>query len=960
MTQSNTYYLNNPLIHSDRRLGDTSSEWVKSFDCTHMRPLIICRGPIRKEAMDVFDEMGIDSYGILLSEKDSIVYQNALAPELRKLTDPNRVHRVPDYTGANKEERAQRIKQIVNIAKSNGYNSIFAGYGFMSEDAEMVEAMEEAGLNFIGPCSFTQKSAGMKDQAKRTALETGVSVTPGVNNATSLALFAKYGKDGLEQCAKDNNLNVDFTACKDDEEKALALLAASYDAGIDIIDASDIGAALQVEAKRMLTEKPNNRFRLKAIAGGGGKGQRILQSANSYDGASLEEKVEKAAAKVPSLVLECLIELKTNGVGDNKNVLIEMNIETTRHQEIQVVGNGEWCMTMGGRDCSLQMHEQKLLEVSVTEEELQAAIEVATQAGKTAEAKQLQQDLVILQRMEHEGAVFGEAVKLDSVGTFECIVDGESHYFMEMNTRIQVEHRVTELCYNLKFTNPDNVDDFFVAESLVEVMVLLAAHGPRLPKPERQVRSVSSVEARMNATNQALQPHAGGVIENWSNAIEGEIRDDQGISMHNPDTDVFMKYHLAGAYDSNIALLLTIGNDRTTTYERMAEILRVTELRGKDLATNLEFHYGLVNWFLGNNINARPTTRFIVPYLTAVGLLKQTANNLNLDYAYQQVCKRALAAVEEDARPALQAVLQRKQLLLTRPVEILLAEPHILAGWLSINRHNFTVDSEQVSWKANPVRILAETYHFLNMDYCEQKPAASMIWDHDNEILSQAISFYDTLEDKLGTHDFAAIETALEGSAPAGVTDEQWQAARAAHVGYQAGSDILSLLPFIANSTDFFDLKVNEDLSIHIPEKLLDGDLQTTMSKVLVPPPVAKSDEILAPTGGMFYSCEAPGMPPFVEVGSHFDAGQPLYIIEVMKMFNKINAPFSGTIDEILVGDDGAIIKKGQPLYKITPDEKVVVESEEEIQARRQASTDQFLASLAPSSAGKAKVAAEA
>ena len=92
---SNEHYLNNPLIHEDRRLGAASSDWVKQFDCSHMRPLIICRGPIRKEAMDVFSQMGIDHYGILLSEKDSIVYPRALAPELRELTDPSRVH--PGY-----------------------------------------------------------------------------------------------------------------------------------------------------------------------------------------------------------------------------------------------------------------------------------------------------------------------------------------------------------------------------------------------------------------------------------------------------------------------------------------------------------------------------------------------------------------------------------------------------------------------------------------------------------------------------------------------------------------------------------------------------------------------------------------------------------------------------------------------------------------------------------------------
>ncbi len=947
MQTSNNYYLNNPLIHKDRQLTKSTSDWVRGFSCKDMKPLIICRGPIRKEAMDVFDEMGIHGYGILLSEKDSITYTNALAPELRRLTDPDRVHRVPDYTGATKEERNKRIQQIISIAHDNGYNSIFAGYGFMSEDADMVEAMENAGLNFIGPCSFTQKSAGMKDQAKRTALETGVSVTPGVNNATSLALFAKYGKDGLEACAKEHNLSVDFSACKDAEEQALALLAASYDAGIDIIDAADIGAALQVEAKRMLAEKPNNRFRLKAIAGGGGKGQRILQSANSYEGATLEEKVEKAAAKVPSLVLECLIELKTNGVGDNKNVLIEMNIDTTRHQEIQVVGNGDWCMTMGGRDCSLQMHEQKLLEVSVTEEELEAAIVAAEAAGNQAEAEQLKKDLVILQRMEHEGAVFGQAVKLDSVGTFECIVDGEAHYFMEMNTRIQVEHRVTELCYKLKFSNPDNPADYFIAESLVEVMVLIARHGKALPKPERLMREKTSVEARMNATNQALQPHAGGIIENWSNAIPGEIRDDQGISTHNPDTDVFMKYHLAGAYDSNIALLLTTGETRMDSYLRMAEILRRTELRGKDLATNLEFHYGLVHWFIGNGINARPSTRFIVPYLTLVGLLKEQANQLDLDYAYGVIRQRYMETHSEQAAEWA-AVLDAKKLLFTRPLERLFAEPHYMSGWLSINKQALRVSGGEVQWLENPILLLDRLYHYLNMNFEAGKPARYMIWDHDHEILSAAVTFYQSLESRLGVSDFTALQALLaRDEAPEGFDAADWTAVRSAHSGYMAGTELLAVLAHIADSTGFFELAVQPDLSIDIPERLTDEALQKRMAKVLVPPPMAKSDEILAASGGMFYPREAPGMEVFVNEGDHFEAGDTLYIVEVMKMFNKVAAPFAGTIEKVLVEGDGVIIKKGQPLFKINPDEKIEVATPEQIAAERRAKTDNFLKAIA-------------
>ncbi|MDX1565866.1 MAG: biotin carboxylase N-terminal domain-containing protein, partial [Phycisphaeraceae bacterium] len=139
------YYTDNPLIHRDRRLGNSPSEWVRSFACEDLKPLIVCRGPIRLEAMTVFEELCIDHYGILLSEKDSIVYPNALSPELRMLTDNSRVHRVPDYTGASKEERVERIGQIIQTAKENGYNAIFAGYGFMAEDDEFVQAIEDAG-----------------------------------------------------------------------------------------------------------------------------------------------------------------------------------------------------------------------------------------------------------------------------------------------------------------------------------------------------------------------------------------------------------------------------------------------------------------------------------------------------------------------------------------------------------------------------------------------------------------------------------------------------------------------------------------------------------------------------------------------------------------------------------------------------------------------------------------------
>jgi acetyl/propionyl-CoA carboxylase alpha subunit len=130
--------------------------------------------------------------------------------------------------------------------------------------------------------------------------------------------------------------------------------------------------------------------------------------------------------------------------------------------------------------------------------------------------------------MEEESARFGVAVGLDSASTFECIVDRDRHYFMEVNTRIQVEHRVSEIN-----------------------------------------RFGAAAEARLNATDASLSPSAGGMIRYWTKPLEGEIRDDQGICMPNPDSGQFMRYKVAGAYDSNIALLLTTGVDRIDSYNSL-------------------------------------------------------------------------------------------------------------------------------------------------------------------------------------------------------------------------------------------------------------------------------------------------------------------------------------------------------------------------------------------------------
>jgi acetyl/propionyl-CoA carboxylase alpha subunit len=932
LAESRAPYGDNSYQFGNRRLGESLSAWVRSFACDDMKVLIVCRGPIRKEAIDVFREMGMIQVGMLLSEKDSIVFPRALSPELR-IMNPRFVHPVPDYTGATKEEREQRVADIIRICRRHGYDAVFAGYGFMAEDAAFVRALEDAGLTFIGPCSHTQTAAGAKDEAKRTAIENDVSVTPGINDATVRALLRKCPDHAaLARLAKSHGLEVPALrdAARSLAELAAELLDASYAAGVDLITIDELGDTLRLEAERLLRDQPGRRFRLKAIGGGGGKGQRIFGD----------------AAQVSGLVREVLAEVKATGVGDNKNMLLELNVEQTRHNEIQILGNGEWCISLGGRDCSLQMHEQKLVEVSITQEGLRDAIAQARAARQATKAKALEGDLGVLERMEAEAERFGVAVGLDSASTFECIVEGERHYFMEVNTRIQVEHRVSELCYGLRFTNPDDEGDSFEVLSLVEAMALIARHKKRLPRPVRFKRDGATIEARLNATDRALSPAAGGVIMSWSDPIAGEIRDDQGISIKNPDTGLFMRYRLAGAYDSNVALLLATGKDRLESWQRLVEILRRTTLRGMDLATNLEFHYGILTWFLARDPWAKPTTRFVVPYLTLLGELAQEAHGIDLDYAFQQIARRATAAASPESLEATRRVIELKETLLERPIRLLFDEPHFLSAWLSQHRLDLVVRDGQLEWQRNPVEVLAETYRLLDMDTA-QTAAAYRIWDHDRELLDTALAFYDKLATRLpaGTT-WPELDATLRGEAPAfGFDDPAWSRVRAAHAGHQLGLDILALLPLIADKTGFYDLALEDDLRVRIPDRLHDPSHQEAMRKVLVPPPVTKADEIVAAMGGTFYTQEAPDLPPFVTSGSHFERGDALYIVEVMKMFNKVYASFAGTVTEVLA-TNGAVVRKGQPLFRIQPDEVFVEEDPTEREQRLRANTEAYLVRL--------------
>lgn len=895
---------------------ESESAWIRSFTVESIKCLIVCRGPVRKETMDVFDAIGVKEYGILLSEKDSIVYPKALAPELRNFRFPENIHRVPDYMGAGKEEKEQRIHQIIGIAKDNGYTHIFAGYGFMAEDAEFIEAIEKAGIIFMGPSSHVAKGAGAKDEAKKLARSLNVSVTPGVDNITALALLRKTGnsKDGLLKVAKENNLNFSFNDSKSLEDNAEDLLQLSYEKTIDITSIPDLQKESSILCEDIWKKYPGKRIRFKYIGGGGGKGQRVISEKSEIDAA----------------VMEILAESKVTAVGSNRNFLIELNIENTRHNEIQLIGNGEWSLSLGGRDCSLQMHEQKLLEISQTVELLQKEADLvrSTNAKKAAI---LDKDVQTLKDMEHQAEVFGKAIRLNSVSTFECIVEGNSFFFMEVNTRIQVEHRVTEMVYKMKFTNPNDPNDFFYIDSLVEAMAVLSIHGPRVPKPERILRNISGAEVRINATNRALQPHAGGIIQNWSKALPEEIRDDQGICTRNPDTGAFVHYNLAGAYDSNVALLVSYGNSRTENLEILGNILRKTELRGQNLETNLLVHYGLIQWILGKDAMFKPSTAFMISYLAGIGALQSIINDLDLEYLWTEKTKASDADLKK--------ILNKKMTLVIRPMERLLANPHLLGGFLGyFDGKLWTRTGSNVEFNENPIQFLDSLYYYLNLDTTEEKASSEKIWDHDAKLLSEAKVFYTELSKRTGLSSWKELSDALtKGKNPSkSLTDDLWNASVASHNGFQAGLETLLLLPKIGIKSNFFGLDVNADLDGVVPDEFKNKDTRDAFIKMLNPPPKMSGDEIVAPMGGMFYSKEAPNLPPLINEGDHFQAGQPLFIIEVMKMFNKILAPVSGTIvKNLMVDSDGKIVTKAQPIFKIKPDEVLKEESPEEIRARK-------------------------
>jgi biotin carboxyl carrier protein len=364
----------------------------------------------------------------------------------------------------------------------------------------------------------------------------------------------------------------------------------------------------------------------------------------------------------------------------------------------------------------------------------------------------------------------------------------------------------------------------------------------------------------------------------------------------------------------------------------MASVLRRTELRGDDLHTNLEVHYGLIQWFLGRGVMAEPTTRFMQSYLAGVGALQQTVDDIDVEQAIIETGKRA-----PDAESG--KLLAAKQTLLHRPIERLFESAHVLGGFLGrYDGELWRVEGDEVSFEANPVVFLERLYHFVGLEPEAEKAPAEQIWGHDGAILGTAMAFYDEVAERTGARSRAELERLFEGERNddiAGGDDALWQRCVAAHRGHQLGLELLLMIPRIGLRSEFLGIQVNDELQLVFPERFQDSDANEQFARALAPPPPAASDEIVTPVGGTFYPREAPHLPILMDEGQHFEAGDPLFIIEVMKMFNKVLAPFAGTVKKnLMAGQEAVVVKKGQVVFQIEPDERIVPESEEAVAAR--------------------------
>jgi acetyl-CoA carboxylase biotin carboxylase subunit len=364
------------------------------------------------------------------------------------------------------------VPAIISAAEITGADAIHPGYGFLSESAYLAEVCEACHIRFIGPDPNVIRLLGDKAKARRAMKKAGVPMLP--------------GSDGPV----------------DSEEKALKT-------------AKDIGYPVII----------------KAVAGGGGRGMRVVKMPSELPHAYKTAQREAEAAF---------------GVGD---VYIEKYLEAPRHIEFQVIGDHHGnVIHLGERECSIQRRHQKLLEESPS-------------VAVTDKVRRKMGSLV---------ADAARAVQYTNAGTFEFLMDEKGNFFfMEVNTRIQVEHPVTEMVTGI---------------DIVKEQLRIAA-GERLSLRQSEVTFTGhAIECRVNAEDPETFVPSPGVIHAFS------FPGGPGVRV---DTAAHSECTISPYYDSMIAKVIAHGRDRQEAVARMKRTLEMAVIEG--IRTTIPLHLKILS-----------------------------------------------------------------------------------------------------------------------------------------------------------------------------------------------------------------------------------------------------------------------------------------------------------------------------------------------------------------------------
>jgi propionyl-CoA carboxylase alpha chain len=376
------------------------------------------------------------------------------------------------------------VETILKAIKISGADAVHPGYGFLSENADFAKLMEKSNINFIGPSPNAIKKMGDKIEAKKLAKDAGVNIIPGYIGAIKT------------------------------ENHAVKI-------------AKSIGYPIM----------------LKAAAGGGGKGMRVVKSDDEMQQAFRSTKNEAQ-----------------NNFSDSRT-FIEKLIIRPRHIEIQILADkhGNY-VCLGERECSIQRHHQKVIE--------EAPSPFITDK--------------IRKKMYAQSVALAKKVKYFSAGTIEYIVDQEGNfYFLEMNTRLQVEHAVTELITGI---------------DIVEQMIRIA-EGNKLPFKQKDISLNGwAMESRIYAEDATcgFLPSTGRIIGYKEPKLNDSIRLDTGI-YEGGEVSMF--------YDAMIAKLCTHSENRSKTIDLMRHSLGEYIIRG--VSHNISFLQAVLNnkKFIEGNIS---------------------------------------------------------------------------------------------------------------------------------------------------------------------------------------------------------------------------------------------------------------------------------------------------------------------------------------------------------------------